>query len=346
LNRANDWHVRLAVDEEDNKREGTTIPVPLSQLCRFSSTLEHTMIELEGLTKTYADGTPALAGVSLRLDRGMVGLLGPNGAGKTTFLSILVLALEPSAGRRVYDGLDAARARARPAIRRLIGFLPQDYRPLAGLTGREYLLHCARLRRVPLGGRALRERTDELLRAVGLADAAGRTAVEYSGGMQRRLGIAQALIHSPRLLVVDEPTAGLDPEERIRFRSLIGEVAEHTAVLLSTHIVEDVEATCPRLAVIGKGRLLFDGTPTELLRGAAGKLWRLPAGEPLPAGAVEVTWRADRRGAVERVVWSEAPVPGALERPAGLEEAYGAFLALSGVAAPASPGPGAEEAAA
>ena len=290
------------------------------------------MIELEDLAKTYADGTEALRGVSLRLDRGMLGLLGPNGAGKTTFLSILVLALEPSSGRRVYDGLDAARARLRPAIRRLIGYLPQDYRPLAGLSGREYLLHCARLRRVSLGGRALRERTRELLQAVGLADAADRRAVEYSGGMQRRLGVAQALIHSPRLLVVDEPTAGLDPEERIRFRSLIGEVAEHTAVLLSTHIVEDVEATCPRLAVIGEGRLLFDGTPTELLRGADGRLWRLPAGEPLPPEAVEVTFRADRRGAVERVVWSPAPIPGALPRPVGLEEAYGAFLAQRGVA--------------
>jgi ABC-type multidrug transport system ATPase subunit len=291
------------------------------------------MIELEGLTKTYADGTQALRGVDLRLDRGMVGLLGPNGAGKTTFLSILVLALEPSAGRRVYDGLDAARAQVRPAIRRSIGYLPQDYRPLAGLTGREYLLHCARLRGVPLSRRALEERVRELLRAVGLAEAADRRAIEYSGGMQRRLGVAQAIIHSPRLLVVDEPTAGLDPEERIRFRTLIGEVAEQTAVLLSTHIVEDVEATCPRLVVIGEGRLLFDGTPTELLRGASGRLFRFPAGQPLPPGAVEVTYRADRDGAVERVVWSEAPIPGVPPRPAGLEEAYGAFLALRGVAA-------------
>ncbi|HEV7670745.1 MAG TPA: ATP-binding cassette domain-containing protein [Thermoanaerobaculia bacterium] len=294
------------------------------------------MIELEGLAKTYADGTQALRGVDLRLDRGMVGLLGPNGAGKTTFLSILVLALEPSAGRRVYDGLDAARARSRPAIRRSIGYLPQDYRPLAGLTGREYLLHCARLRGVPLGRRALEERVRELLRAVGLSEAADRRAIEYSGGMQRRLGVAQAIIHSPRLLVVDEPTAGLDPEERIRFRTLIGEVAEQTAVLLSTHIVEDVEATCPRLVVIGKGRLLFDGTPTELLRGASGRLFRFPAEEPLPPGAVEVTYRADREGAVERVVWSETPIPGAPPRPAGLEEAYGAFLALRGVADVAS----------
>ena len=151
--------------------------------------------------------------------------------------------------------------------------------------------------------------------------------------MKRRLGIAQALIHSPRLLVVDEPTAGLDPEERIRFRSLITEVAESTTVLLSTHIVEDVEATCPRLVVIGRGSLLFDGPPGELLRGAAGRLWQVPAEAPLPPGAAEVTFRSDHRGAVERVVWSPEPISGARPRQVTLEEAYGAWLAVRGLEA-------------
>ena len=293
------------------------------------------MIELEDLAKTYADGTRALNGVSLSFDRGMLGLLGPNGAGKTTFLSILTLALEPSSGRRVYDGLDAAKARLRPAIRRLIGYLPQDYRPLGHLTGREYLTWMARLRGIPLGRAALAERVRGLLEAVGLSGAADRRSGEYSGGMQRRLGIAQALIHSPRLLIVDEPTAGLDPEERIRFRNLITGIAEQTAVLLSTHIVEDVEATCPRLVVIGRGSLLFDGPPSELLRAAAGRLWQVaatPADTPLPAGAVEVTVRSDHRGAVERVVWSPEPIPGARPRQVNLEEAYGAWLAVRGLA--------------
>lgn len=288
------------------------------------------MIELEGLAKTYADGTEALRGVSLALDQGMFGLLGPNGAGKTTFLSILVLALEPSAGRRVYDGLDASQAPLRGAIRRRIGYLPQDYRPIPHLTGEEYLFHCARLRRLELGRDALRSRVRELLAGVGLSEAARRPSGTYSGGMQRRLGIAQALIHSPRLLVVDEPTAGLDPEERIRFRGLISDVAENTAVLLSTHIVEDVEATCPRLAVIARGRLLFDDTPTELLRRADGRLWRIPAGDAIPPGALEVSYRADRQGDVERIVYSETPLPGAQPRETGLEEAYAAFLALQG----------------
>ncbi|HBL30605.1 MAG TPA: ABC transporter ATP-binding protein [Acidobacteria bacterium] len=228
------------------------------------------MIELQDLAKIYADGTRALQGVSLSFDRGMLGLLGPNGAGKTTFLSLLTLALEPSAGRRIYDGLDAAQPGRRAAIRRRIGYLPQDYRPVGHLTGREYLGHMARLRGVPLGRRELAEKVRALLDSVGLTAAADRPSGTYSGGMQRRLGIAQALLHAPRLVIVDEPTAGLDPEERIRFRGLITEVAEQTAVLLSTHIVEDVEATCPRLAIIGGGRLLFDGPPGDLLRSAAG----------------------------------------------------------------------------
>lgn len=296
------------------------------------------MIELESITKTYADGLEALKGVSLRLERGMFGLLGPNGAGKTTLLSILVLGLEPSSGRRIYDGLDAAARRSRGAIRRRLGYLPQGFHPLAHLTGREYLVHCARLREVPLERAALRRRVAELLEAVGLERAADRRAGQYSGGMQRRLGIAQALIHSPGLLVVDEPTAGLDPEERIRFRSLITEVAESTAVLLSTHIVEDVEATCPRLGVIGEGRLLFDGEPTELLRRAAGKLWQVPAATPLPEGAVEVSRRADRSGGIERVVHHPGPVPGAAPRQPTLEDSYAAFLALQGIAAPLESG--------
>jgi len=292
------------------------------------------MIELQDLAKTYSDGTRALRGVSLSFDRGMLGLLGPNGAGKTTFLSILTLSLEPSSGRRIYDGLDASQARLRPAIRRLIGYLPQDYRPLGHLTGREYLGHVARLRGVPLGRKALKERVRGLLDAVGLAAAADRRSGEYSGGMQRRLGIAQALIHTPRLLIVDEPTAGLDPEERIRFRGLITEVAESTAVLLSTHIVEDVEATCPRLAVIARGRLLFDGSPTELLRQSAGRLWRIPSGQIIPPGALEVSYRADRQGETERVVWSADPIPGAQPREVGLEEAYAAYLVRQGAPRP------------
>jgi ABC-type multidrug transport system ATPase subunit len=227
-------------------------------------------VRIRALRKVYGDGTEALRGVDLELGRGMLGLLGPNGAGKTTFLSILVLELAPTGGELRFGELDAARGPDRGGIRRRIGYLPQGYQPVPSLTGREYLLHCAALRGAPASRRARRERVDGLLAAVGLERAADRRCGTYSGGMKRRLGVAQALVHSPSLLVVDEPTAGLDPEERIRFRNLVTEVAEGTTVVLSTHIVEDVEATCPRLAVIAGGRLLFDGEPGELLRRSAG----------------------------------------------------------------------------
>jgi ABC-type multidrug transport system ATPase subunit len=214
------------------------------------------LIELRGIRKTYSDGHEALRGIDLSLGEGMFGLLGPNGAGKTTLLSILVLALEPSAGTMHFDGLDAASPRARAAIRRQIGYLPQDFQPLRHLTGAEYLVHCARLRGLPLTRKELDRRARMLLDAVDLNDAANRMSGEYSGGMRRRLGIAQAMIHAPRMLVIDEPTAGLDPEERIRFRNLIAEVAEEVAVLLSTHIIEDIEATCDRVGRIDDGMLV------------------------------------------------------------------------------------------
>ncbi|HYR30064.1 MAG TPA: ATP-binding cassette domain-containing protein [Thermoanaerobaculia bacterium] len=222
------------------------------------------MIELRGVTKTYSDGHHALRGVDLTLGEGMFGLLGPNGAGKTTLLSILVLAVEPTSGTRRYDGSDPARGAQRAAIRRSIGYLPQDFQPVRYLTGFEYLVHCARLRDTGLSRREIDRRARQLLDAVGLQDAGSRAAGEYSGGMRRRLGIAQALIHSPKLLVIDEPTAGLDPEERIRFRNLIAEVSDHVAVLLSTHICEDIEATCDRVGVLAGGRIIFDGAPGDL----------------------------------------------------------------------------------
>ena len=223
------------------------------------------MIELRGIRKTYSDGYQALRGIDLSLDEGMFGLLGPNGAGKTTLLSILVLALEPTAGTLRFDGVDAAGGRARAAIRRQLGHLPQDFQPLRDLTGTEYLTHCARLRGVPLTRKELDRRVRILLDAVDLTAAANRRSGDYSGGMRRRLGIAQAMVHAPRVLVIDEPTAGLDPEERMRFRNLIAEVADEVAVVLSTHIAEDIEATCNRIAVLSGGVLAFDGDIDDLL---------------------------------------------------------------------------------
>ncbi len=288
------------------------------------------MIHVRGLRKTYGDGKEALRGVDLDIGEGMTGLLGPNGAGKTTFLSMLVLALEPTAGLRVYDGLDASASRNRARIREMVGYLPQDFEPIGRLTGFEYLLHCARLRGVGLSSRRLKERVRLLLEAVDLQDAASRYSGKYSGGMKRRLGIAQALIHRPRIVVVDEPTAGLDPEERIRFRNLITEVAETTAVLLSTHIVEDVEATCERVCVIADGRLLFDDTPSELLHDAVGRLWRVEPGTTLPERAGLVARRAER-GREVWIVRSDDELDAPVHQDLTLEEAYGSFLLGQGL---------------
>ncbi len=288
------------------------------------------MIETRNIAKTYADGTEALKGIDLTFGDGMLGLLGPNGAGKTTYLSILVLAQEPSVGQRRYFGLDDRPAH-RPRIRQMIGYLPQEFAPIRGLTGFEYLRCCAELRQVPLSRRQLVRRVWALLEAVELAHAGRRRADNYSGGMKRRLGLAQALVHAPKFLVVDEPTAGLDPEERIRFRNLVSDLADEIPVLLSTHIVEDIEATCPRLAVIDRGVLLFDGPPGELMRRSQGRLWALPAELPIPESALKISQRAGEgaAGASFSVLDSAEPVAGAEAVEPTLEEAAAAFLHVS-----------------
>ena len=285
------------------------------------------MLKLTNITKTYSDGTQALNTVDLSFGRGLLGLLGPNGAGKTTLLSILTLAQEPSTGERLYFDLDD-RPRHRQKIRRMIGYLPQEFLPLGNVTGFEYLEICATWRQVPLSRRALKRRIWALLEAVELTDAAHREAARYSGGMIRRLGLAQAILHSPKFLVVDEPTAGLDPEERIRFRNLITDLADEIPVLLSTHIVEDIEATCPRLAILARGSLLFDGAPSELMHRAEGYLWQLPAGtEPKPE-MITVARRVSTTGESVPVIYSETPLPAATEVSPNLEEACSLFLVL------------------
>ncbi len=285
------------------------------------------MLKLTNITKTYSDGTRALSPVDLSFGRGLLGLLGPNGAGKTTLLSILTLAQEPSTGERLYFELDD-RARHRPKIRSMIGYLPQEFVPLSNVTGYEYLEICAGWRRIPISRRALKRRIWALLEAVELTDAAHREAARYSGGMIRRLGLAQAILHSPKFLVVDEPTAGLDPEERIRFRNLITDLADEIPVLLSTHIVEDIEATCPRLAILARGSLLFDGAPSELMHRAEGYLWQLPAGSAPEPEMVTVARRVSASGKSVPVVYSDSSLPGATEVSPNLEEACSLFLAL------------------
>jgi ABC-type multidrug transport system ATPase subunit len=229
------------------------------------------MLEIRGLRKTYPGGIEALKGVSLEVSPGVFGLLGPNGAGKTTLMKILATLLEPDEGHIEVGGVDfVGRKRA---ARRMLGYLPQEFGLYPSLTAEQTLSYFARLK----GVTDAQERTrlvGALLERVNLTDARRQTVGGFSGGMRQRLGIAQALIGQPRLIIVDEPTAGLDPEERHRFHNLLSEIAgDETVVLLSTHIVSDVSTLCGALAVIRRGEIVACDTPRAALARLAGAVW-------------------------------------------------------------------------
>jgi len=227
------------------------------------------MLEIQNLVKVYPGPVAALQGIDLEVPQGLFGLLGPNGAGKSTFMRILAGLLEPTSGSVRLDGHDTL---ADPQwLRERLGILPQDFGFYAHLSGREMLLHLLRLKGVR-GSRGLAAIADGLLERVNLSFAAKRPVRSYSGGMRQRLGIAQAIAGDPRLLIVDEPTAGLDPEERLRFYHLLAELAEDRIVLLSTHIVEDVAVLCPQFAVIRSGRLVARTTPRAARESLAGRI--------------------------------------------------------------------------
>ena len=228
------------------------------------------MLEITGLVKVYPGPVAALQGIDLDVPPGMFGLLGPNGAGKSTFMKILSGLLEPTSGRVTLDGIDVLD---KPDwLRERLGYLPQDFGFYAHLSGRDMLLHLLRLKGVQAPG-GLNKLADELLERVNLTFAAKRSVKSYSGGMRQRLGIAQAIAGDPRLLIVDEPTAGLDPEERLRFYHLLAQLAEKRLVLLSTHIVEDVAVLCPQFAVIRGGRLVAKTTPRAAREAMAGRIF-------------------------------------------------------------------------
>ena len=218
------------------------------------------MLEIRELVKIYPGPVAALQGIDLDIPTGMFGLLGPNGAGKTTLMRVLAGLLEPTSGRITLDGEDVLAHPAR--LRARLGYLPQDFGFYPHLSGEAMLLHLLRLKGVAAPG-GLKTLAGELLERVHLSFAAKRKVKTYSGGMRQRLGIAQAIAGNPRLIIVDEPTAGLDPEERLRFYHLLAELALERTVVLSTHIVEDVAVLCPRFAVIRGGRLLVRTTPGE-----------------------------------------------------------------------------------
>ncbi|MDR1673170.1 MAG: ABC transporter ATP-binding protein [Bacteroidales bacterium] len=230
-------------------------------------------ISIKGLNKVYPNGHHALKNISMEIPTGMFGLLGPNGAGKSTLMRILVAMLEPSSGEVNIFGYDLSKQRKE--VRRILGYLPQDFRFFAKYKTNEFLDYAARLSGM-YNGRQRKEAVDAMLENVGLYEARDRYANKLSGGMKRRLGIAQALIHHPKLIIVDEPTTGLDPEERIRFRNLLSEISEQdVTIILSTHIVGDISSTCKNMALMNKGKVSFFGSPEEMLKHAEGKVWRI-----------------------------------------------------------------------
>jgi ABC-type multidrug transport system ATPase subunit len=226
------------------------------------------MLSIRKLVKVYAGPVTALQGIDLDLPVGMFGLLGPNGAGKTTLMRILAGLLEPTAGEVTLDGVDVLR-NPRYLWSRL-GYLPQEFGFYPHLTGEAMLAHLLALKGVTAGMKTL---CGELLRRVNLTFAARRKVGTYSGGMRQRLGLAQAIAGDPRLIIVDEPTAGLDPEERLRFYHLLTELAGNRIVLLSTHIVEDVGVLCPRFAIIRSGKLVSETSPAAARKALDGTIF-------------------------------------------------------------------------
>jgi ABC-2 type transport system ATP-binding protein len=285
-------------------------------------------VEISGLTKTYQGGKRALDGLDLAVPTGMFGLLGANGAGKTTLMRILAGLLRPTSGRVRVGEHDVTTRAGRVAVQRTLGYLPQDLGVYPDLTGREFLDYIALLK--GLDDRAdRRRRVGELLDVVALTADADRRLGGYSGGMRRRVGIAQALLADPRLLIVDEPTAGLDPEERIRFRTLLSRLAGERTVLLSTHIVDDVAQTCREVAVLARGRLVFRGTVADLTGHAAGRVWTVVTAGPAPAAGTIVSALPHDSGMRYRVVAPAPPAPDAEPADPNLEDGYLALAQTS-----------------
>jgi ABC-type multidrug transport system ATPase subunit len=232
-------------------------------------------ISIESLSKIYPNGNKALDDINLNIGNGIFGLLGPNGAGKSSLMRILVTLMKPSAGKVTVNGMDLQRRRGE--IRRLLGYLPQDFRYFPKLRTSEFLDYMAALSGMR-NRRRRREAIDRILEEVGLFEARDKMASKLSGGMKRRLGIAQALIHEPKILIVDEPTTGLDPEERIRFRNLLSDISTgEVIIILSTHIVGDISSTCNHMTLLNRGQVAFTGSPEELIRQARGYVWQIMA---------------------------------------------------------------------
>lgn len=290
------------------------------------------MLELDAVAVTYANGVQALRDVSLTVPPGVFGLLGPNGAGKSTLMRTLATLQAPDRGHIRFDGLDVLAAPER--VRALLGYLPQDFGLYPALTAEETLDHFAVLKGL-LDPQERAARVETLLQRVNLTHVATRRVDGFSGGMRQRLGIAIALVASPRLLIVDEPTAGLDPAERYRLLDLLAGVADDVVVLLSTHLVDDVEALCTRVALLVHGRIVREDTPAALVASLRGQLWQAC----VPRAQADA-WRAHPRvisrrlaagGVLVRAVHDAAPDSQFAPIDPTLEDVYFDELARQGV---------------
>jgi len=279
-------------------------------------------IEINDLSKVYRGGVQALNAIDMTIPGGMFGLLGPNGAGKTTLMRILASILRPTNGSIHIGEYDIDTERGRTSVKRMLGYLPQDLGMYPDLSAREFLDYVGILKGMD-NRKARRQRVEELLETVSLTNVANRKLKTYSGGMKRRIGIAQALLNDPKLLIVDEPTAGLDPEERIRFRNLLSDLGGDRTVLLSTHIVEDIAQTCRNLAIMKSGKVVFQGTTAELVGETRGKVWIITTQGIKPEGNFTVVSTLNMGTTIQyRVVGELSPRAGAVPAEPILEDSY------------------------
>jgi ABC-2 type transport system ATP-binding protein len=290
-------------------------------------------LTIQGLSKTYPNGVQALKNVSLTIGNEMFGLLGPNGAGKSTLMRTIATLQEPDSGTVMLGNIDVLREKN--AVREVLGYLPQEFGVYPKMSAVDMLAHLAVMKGIASAGER-REMVDALLKQTNLWEVRKKALSTYSGGMKQRFGIAQALLGKPKLIIVDEPTAGLDPAERNRFLNLLASIGREVTVILSTHIVEDVRELCPRMAIIAAGELLVEGSPSEALGRLQGRIWsRVVAGDEelkeLEA-ALQVISTHLVGGRHEVRIYAETS-PGAEFRQvdSGLQDVY--FLSLSKAAA-------------
>jgi len=290
------------------------------------------MLQLSEVSKSYAGGIRALSGIDLEIPRGMFGLLGPNGAGKSTLMRTIATLQAPDSGAISFGGINVLREKTE--LRKVLGYLPQEFGSYPRVSAQTMLRHFAALK--GLHGAHQHAAVEQLLVRTNLWDVRKRNVDSFSGGMKQRFGIAQALLGNPKLLIVDEPTAGLDPAERRRFQNLLAEVSEEVVVILSTHIVDDVAELCPRLAIMGQGRILQQGESQAMVAELRGKLWTTlvsrDEAERLRKQHAVLSCRL-RTGQMEvRAMASERPVGMTAATP-DLEDVYFATLHQHGLTA-------------